>query len=215
MKNQTKFGTMGNINLIAGEIPLAEKQELSTTGLILSRVARIIVLIVVLPAFYDAMISSSSLGPLLQIAFILALIAWRFSRGHALFFVPDEMLLALPWVWALSVRTELSQRPDYLLAVIVVLSPMLTGFRSKTGDWFSGGIRVSSLYIAVALSLLFYFSFSGAVKAVYPVYTDEQYASTVRDGLWFFAGLPLVLTAFFPLLKKTLPPRTESIATDI
>lgn len=134
-------------------------------------------------------------GAVFQQIFIAFLIFFRLRRRAELCMIPDEMLVCLPYFWALanlgSAMNWFIAWQYYFLTVFALSLLSLAGNRR----WFVGGLRHNSLLLSVYCALMFVLLLATFLRAVFPPFTGELYRETILNSLVFFAGIPVCLSA--------------------
>ena len=169
--------------------------------LLLTFFARIFVAafaVVTLSEFFE-MQSPSFFSQIAQLILFAFLLVWRYLSSRPVFFVPDEMMLALPWFWLVSVSENIHQWHSVWLAAAVIIMILSAFSRSYCYTWFDGGITANSLYFAVMISAIFYFSFATLLSRVFADFTQELLIKSWHGGLWAFAGIFVMNAAFHSL----------------
>lgn len=137
-------------------------------------------------------------GATLQQIFIAFLIFFRLRQRRQLFMIPDEMLVCLPYFWAMtnlgSANRWFAAWLPYFLAAFILSSLAMIGNRR----WFSGGLRHNSLLQAIYCSLVFVLLFATILRSVFPPFTCDLYRDTLMNSLVFFAGIPICLISVEP-----------------
>lgn len=132
----------------------------------------------------------------LQLAFILGLFLWRRNRREALFCIPDEMLVCLPYFWGLanvgSAHVWAGTWIPWLAAVSVFSLPAVFFCGA-----FSGGFRKNALLVSAVAATLFVLVFSTLMKRFYPLFPMELYQNTVYNLVVAVAGIPVSIAAFY------------------
>ncbi len=166
-----------------------------------------------LTSLYD--LGSVSYSCILQLGVIGAVVFFRFKKGERLSFVPDELLVCLPYFWAISM-SSFCMRYDYaalecglgkdrfLILFIICFAVSLIDTISKK-DLFPGGWANNTFRQGIWWTICFYGLMSVALQNVFPPFTIEAYRSVVMNGLLFFGGIPICVCAFWGLLKKPEP----------
>ncbi|PKL49722.1 MAG: hypothetical protein CVV42_05135 [Candidatus Riflebacteria bacterium HGW-Riflebacteria-2] len=137
-------------------------------------------------------------GAVLQQIFIAFLIFFRLRQKKQLFMIPDEVLVCLPYFWALanlgSAQGWFVVWQYYFIAAFVMSSLALVGNRR----WFTGGLRHNSLLQAIYCALVFILLFATILRSVFPPFTYDLYRETIMNSLVFFAGIPVCLISTEP-----------------
>ena len=153
--------------------------------------------------------ASALAGAALQLVFILALFVWRSRRSKALFCIPDEMLVCLPYFWAManagSAQSWFGIWASWLAVVSVFSLPAVFA-----GGAFPGGFK-NFLLISSIGATLFVWVFVALMQRFYPLFPLELYQHTVYNLVTAVAGIPVSLAAFFGC--KFLLPVSSSDAT--
>lgn len=131
-----------------------------------------------------------------KLILFIILLVWRILRNKAVFFIPDEMLLALPWCWLVSLSVPIHQWHRVWVAVTLVLAFLSIISRPYCYHWFKGGVIGNSLYAAVTISAGFYFSFAVLLSRVFSDFTYELLIKSLHGGIWVFAGIFVMNAAF-------------------
>lgn len=135
-----------------------------------------------------------------KLILFVTLLAWRLLRRKAIFFIPDEMLLALPWFWLVSLTANIHQWHLGWVAAALVLALLSAISRPYCYNWFKGGVFGNSLYAAVIFSAGFYFSFAVLLSRVFSGFTHELLITSWHSGIWVFAGIFIMNAAFHNLV---------------
>lgn len=134
-------------------------------------------------------------GAVLQQIFIAGLIIFRLRQRSSLFLIPDEMLVCLPYFWALATVGNASiwfVNWQWFFIAVFALS-MLVIVSGKR--WFVGGLWQNSLLLAIYCAMIFVLIFAIFLRSVFPPFTDELFRDTLLNFILFFAGLPVCLVA--------------------
>ncbi len=136
---------------------------------------------------------------LLQV-FLGGIIFLRFRTQKSLAFIPDEMLVAMPYLWSVSVLWHFSALGGYFhLAVFSIFAVSL--LQISNGQYgFKGGLRGNDLLLAIYCSLVFTLTMAIFVRNMLPVFSLEMFRSSVLGIFGYLAGIPISLSAFFQLL---------------
>ena len=134
-------------------------------------------------------------GALLQQVFIAGLIFFRLRRRTPLFMIPDEMLICLPYFWALA--TLGNANSWFLQWQLPFLAVFALSLLSQMGNhrWFTGGLRQNSLLQAIYCAIFFVLFFAMTLHRVFPPFTHELYRDTLMNSITFFAGISICLAA--------------------
>lgn len=155
------------------------------------------------------MLSMAVTGAALQLVFILALFVWRWRRRKVLFCIPDEMLVCLPYFWAManagSAQAWLGIWAAWLAVVSVFSLPAV--FSSGA---FPGGYK-NILLISSTAATLFVWVFVALMQRFYPLFPIELYHHIVYNLVTAVAGIPVSIAAFYGC--KFLLPISSSDAT--
>lgn len=141
-------------------------------------------------------------GAGLQFLLIVALFAWRMRKRAGLPFIPDEMLVCLPYFWALancgSAQNWFACWKLFLLPVFAVSMLAMPGCR----NCFVGGLRSNSLLQAIFCSIAFVALFANGLHYLFPSFNAALCRVTMLNLIVFFTGIPISLAAFYWLLAK-------------
>jgi hypothetical protein len=135
-------------------------------------------------------------GTLLQQGFIAVMIILRLRRKTQLFFIPDEMLVCLPYFWALAtLGGAVNWFADWQYFFLSAFALALLQLTAGRQGWFSGGLRQNSLLQAVYCALMFVLIFATSLRSVFPPFSFDLYRETIMNTVAFFAGIPICLAA--------------------
>lgn len=135
-------------------------------------------------------------GTLLQQGFIAVLIILRLRRKVQLFFIPDEMLVCLPYFWALAtIGGAVSWFSGWQYLLLTAFAIAVLWLSAVNHRWFRGGLRHNSLLQAVYCALMFILIFATSLRSVFPPFTLDLYRETIMNTIVFFAGIPICLVA--------------------
>lgn len=141
-------------------------------------------------------------GAALQLALIVGLFFQRLRQGERLWFVPDEILLFLPYCWALANAGSASIWFDTwkfpLLAVYAVSMLAMPGLKC----FFAGGLRANTLLQAITLTVLFVILFVSGLGRFFTSFGEDLYRSSMLNLVVTIAGLAISLAAFQPLVAR-------------
>lgn len=139
-------------------------------------------------------------GMVLQLLFIATLVAWRMQRRSALPFIPDEMLVCLPYFWALanmgSALAWFKAWKPYLLTVFALSMLAMPACRGC----YAGGWRRNSLFQATACSIIFVAVFIGALNRFFPGFSGDLCRATIMNFIAVFAGIPISLVGLYSVV---------------
>lgn len=137
-----------------------------------------------------------NLFQVLQQLLIVALFFWRSKRKMALPIIPDVFLLALPYLWLLSLHPATGfWLKDWMTPFLAVFSvSMLAGgfLLQKIEPSVRQGIAVSASFIIL---------YAVCLRQFFPGFELALFNSVLLSCLAFFCGLPicyLSLKSFFP-----------------
>lgn len=133
----------------------------------------------------------------LQLVFIGGLFFWRKKRGRSLFWIPDEMLVCLPYFWALANAGSAQNWIDTwkIWLAVAVITAIVNVQRQR--DAFAGGIRENSLLQAVLASFGFIMVFAGGMNVFFPNFGDELFRASMLNLLVVAAGIPVSIASFY------------------
>ena len=133
----------------------------------------------------------------LQLVFIGGLFFWRKKKGRPLFWIPDEMLVCLPYFWALANAGSAQSWIDtWKIWLAIAVVPAIIKVPSQTGI-FVGGIRENSLLQAVLAAFGFVVIFSGGLNIFFPNFDDDLFSASMLNLLVVAAGIPVSLASFY------------------
>lgn len=141
-------------------------------------------------------------GPALQLLFIAGLWLWRIRRKNTFFFIPDQLLVCLPYFWSLAnAGSAVNWFNSWKIPLIAVFAISVFNLPLQKGA-FPGGLRKNSLLQAVVGSIVFVFVFVSAMNRFFINFPHELYNLTLLNMLVAVAGIPISLAAFYPLIAK-------------
>lgn len=147
--------------------------------------------------------TSAYAGAGLQFVLIAALIGWRMRKKARLPFIPDEMLVCLPYFWALANSGSASVWFEYwklFLLPVFALSLLAT---TSCKNCFVGGLRSNSLLQAIFCSIAFVVLFANGLHRLFPSFTADLCRATMLNLAVFSAGIPISLAALYGLVATT------------
>ncbi len=146
--------------------------------------------------------SSAVAGSILLQVFIGALLFWRFSRKAPIIVIPDEILVLLPYLWAISIAANTAGFSSwhYHLLLIVFSCSLFQVVDGKHG--FSGGIWKNSLLFAICCSICFVLLMAVFLLHILPPFSIELFIGVLGSLFVFCAGIPVSLSAFYSLLPQ-------------
>ncbi len=134
---------------------------------------------------------------ILQLVFIGGLFFWRKKKGRPLFWIPDEMLVCLPYFWALANAGNAQHWIDtWKIWLAVAAVPAIINVPSHAGV-FAGGIRENSLLQAVLAAFGFVVIFSGGLNVFFPNFDDDLFRASMLNLLVVAAGIPVSIASFY------------------
>ncbi len=134
-------------------------------------------------------------GAMLQLVFVLGLFIWRRRRSEALFCIPDEMLVCLPYFWAMANSGSAHHWSGIWapwLALVSIISLPAVYFRGA----FPGGCK-NTLLISSVSATLFVLVFVALMQRLYPLFPLELYHYTLSNLILAVAGIPVSIAAFY------------------
>lgn len=146
-------------------------------------------------------------GIVAQQIIICLLIVLRLKKRKTLPFMPDEILVSLPYLWGMSVIMQaasmpvqmvLPSMPVFVLAVIGV---------QKERVGFKGGLRDNTLLQAIVAAAGFLLVMSLFLLFMLPAFDMQMYRKAVLGIYFSVLGIPVSLCAFSWLFR--LPEMTD------
>lgn len=135
-----------------------------------------------------------------QLIFIAGLFFWRKKKGRPLFWIPDEMLVCLPYFWSLANAGSAQAWIDIWKIWLAVASvPAIISMWMHT-EAFSGGIRDNSLLQAIFAAFGFVIVFSGGMNVFFPNFDDSLFNASMLNLLVVAAGIPVSLASFYDVV---------------
>lgn len=167
---------------------------------LISKLSQLLIAVLFMSAAMALPASPSLTGAILLQIFIGFLLFMRARRKLPLFILPDEILVALPYLWSVS----LLGAADHWLKPLLL--PMLLAFALSFlqvidgNKGFKGGLAKNSLLQAIALSVMFVVLMLTFLLKVFPVFSIEIYRRVILQLFTVGAGIPISLSAFYWLL---------------
>lgn len=144
-------------------------------------------------------IISLSLGihAIAQLGFIILLISARFKNISIIYFIPDELLFALPYFWAINAILSANSFNKILLTAFLIVFSLSLLDSTRLKGVLPGGWSGNNLKHGIWWTIVFYFLMATALRTVFPHFTLELYKKSILNGILFFGGLPISISAFY------------------
>lgn len=141
-------------------------------------------------------------GIFLQLAVIVGLFFGRLRRRTSFYFLPDQMLVCLPYFWSLANAGSAAPWFDTwkisLFAVFAMSMLNLTLQKSA----FPGGLRSNTLMQSLLCSVLFVWVFVSAMSIYFSSFPVDLYRATMMNLIVAVAGIPVSIAAFYQLVAR-------------
>lgn len=169
-------------------------------GRIISGLSQLFLLAIFVRTLMNFSAVTNLSGALLMQLFIGLLIFLRIRRKNTLFFLPDEMLVALPYFWCISLLGPVDNwLSGWLLPMCLAFAlSMLQVLDGQHG--FAGGLKKNGLLQAVAASVVFILGMLIFLINIFPVFELELYRRVILQVFVTGAGLPVSLSAFYSMV---------------
>ncbi len=133
----------------------------------------------------------------LQLLFILGLLVWRRQRQRVLPFVPDEILVCLPYFWGIAnAGSSTAWFSTWQYPMIVICIVALPGMPDRSRI-FVGGLRSNTLLQAIICAGVFTLTVATALAKLYPHFSPELYRVVLQNTALILTGVPISLAAFY------------------
>lgn len=172
---------------------------------LITKISQLFITAVFINAAMKLPVSPTLTGAILLQAFIGFLLFMRARRRRPLFFLPDEILVALPYLWSISLLGSLdSWLSPWLIPILSAFA--LSFLQVIDGEkGFKGGLKKNSLLQAIAFSVVFVLLMLTFLLKVFPIFTLEIYRRVILQLFVVCAGFPISLSAFYWLSASGRP----------
>ncbi len=144
-------------------------------------------------------------GIVAQQIFMAIILVLRLKKGNALAFMPDEIVVSLPYLWAISVLLQVASPPVQLTLPSMVVFVLAIYYAASAKVGFSGGLKSNSLLQAVAVSVLFILAMSYFLLIMLPAFDLAMHRAVILNLYFSLMGIPVSLCAFSWLLRQNFP----------
>ncbi len=146
--------------------------------------------------------SQHQVGAVLQILLIFGLFFWRTIRKAPIYFLPDQMLVCLPYFWSLAnAGSAVAWFAAWKISLLVSFAAaMLNFFLLKSA--FTGGLRSNTLLQSLLGGILFVVVFVSAMTQYFPSFSGDLFRATLTNLIVAVAGVPVSIAAFYGLVAR-------------
>lgn len=146
-------------------------------------------------------------GIVAQQVIIALIIVLRLRKRKALPFMPDEIVVSLPYLWGMSVIIQVASMPVQLVfpSMVVFVLALICAQNEKIG--FKGGLQENSLLQAFVAAAVFLLAMSLFLLFMLPAFDINMYRNAVLGIYFSILGIPVSLCAFSWLFKRPEPAK--------
>jgi len=142
-------------------------------------------------------------GVIAQQIVIAMIIVLRLRKRTTLPFMPDEILVSLPYFWAMSVVLQVASLPAQLIFPSMLVFVMAIFCADKHRAGFIGGLKSNSLLQAIAATVGFLLAMSLFLLFMLPAFDIQMYRNALLNIYFSMMGIPVSLCAFSWLFRQT------------
>jgi|GEM_PF-5707599 len=150
-------------------------------------------------------IPSGTEGSIILLVAIILIIRQRISAKKTLFFIPDGLLVCLPYFWSMNTTDVFQPWREWLIWIFLITF----GFAITViwDNWMGRPVwRTEGLGRGIFFSLLFVFLFASSLKIVFPLFSTLDFRKVILSGIFFFGGIPIsqvtAIGILFPFPSK-------------